>query len=232
MNSSEGEELVREANEVSPEKLFSECCDIQSKASSTLGTDLELHLYSLKTLPPALQQWAFNLVKENLYDEYVAAKDTGWSDEDKQREMTEPNARYIVVNTMGGDARPVGFVYFQFTMEESCDDKDEVKNDEDEDEGSEESGEDVQIPVVYCYELQISASYQHCGLGTHLMSLIEELGRRYHMLKCMLTAFKSNTAALNFYRKRGYEIDGISPSNHLPPRRAARISYEIYSKVL
>ncbi|KAI8919352.1 hypothetical protein DFJ77DRAFT_274334 [Powellomyces hirtus] len=141
--------------------------------------------------------------------------------------MTEENALYVVATEQrpGGPAEKVGFLYFQFTMEDSCDD-------EGDSERSDQESEDRQAPVIYCYELQLETGYQRRGFGTYFMDMLEELGSKYRMRKSMLTVFKSNTAAIAFYQKRGYRIDGISPSNHLPPRRAARVSYEIFSKVL
>ncbi|KAJ3167028.1 hypothetical protein HDU87_001744 [Geranomyces variabilis] len=159
---------------------------------------------------------------------YVAAKDTGWSSSDKLAEMTEENARYVIATETSpdGSTARVGFLYFQFTMEDTCDTEDEESDD------NSGSDQERQIPVVYCYELQLEEAFQRRGLGTYFMNLLEELGTRYHMKKSMLTVFKSNTTAIAFYTKRGYVVDGISPSNHLPPRRAARISYEILSKSL
>ncbi|CAG8440755.1 2156_t:CDS:2 [Ambispora leptoticha] len=71
------------------------------------------------------------------------------------------------------------------------------------------------------------------GLGTFLMRTMEDLGRRWKMKKSMLTIFKANTKALNFYYKHlGYEIDGISPSLYLDPKEAEEYDYEILSKDL
>ncbi|KAJ3155752.1 hypothetical protein HDU86_004221 [Geranomyces michiganensis] len=156
---------------------------------------------------------------------YVAAKDTGWSSSNKLGEMTEEHARYVIATETTADGRTVrvGFLYFQFTMEDS---------DENELDGDSGSDQERQIPVVYCYELQIQQAYQRRGLGAYFMDMMEELGAKYRMKKAVLTVFKSNTSAIAFYTKRGYDIDGISPSKHLSPRRAARISYEIFSKKL
>ncbi|KAI8591034.1 hypothetical protein BDZ88DRAFT_413180 [Geranomyces variabilis] len=217
------ERLVQAANAIDLSALFSGC-----KTSLDFSPSISSTVYDLKTLPPDLLDWALNLVKSNLYDQYVAAKDTGWSSSDKLGEMTEENARYVIATetTSDGSTARVGFLYFQFTMEDTCDPEGEEA---DADSGSEE---ERQIPVVYCYELQLEEAYQRRGLGTYFMNLLEELGLKYQMKKSMLTVFKSNTSAIAFYTNRGYDIDGISPSNHLPPRRAARISYEIFSKSL
>ncbi|KAJ3287340.1 hypothetical protein HK104_008656 [Borealophlyctis nickersoniae] len=246
----------------------------------------DISLHSLKTLDPTLLDWALGLVKKNLHDQYVAAKDTGWSDTDKRREMTEPPARYLVVRERdaaaagigqdGNGGRLAGFCYFQLTLEDASDDDvvedgsgsvedvdggegkrrkqlpsedQDGKNgqegdggsdgegddeEENEGEGDDEDYEDVndQIAVMYCYELQLEPHARSIGLGTHLMRIAEAIGKRWGMRKGILTVFKCNVAAIGFYRKMGYDVDGISPSKHLPPRRAQRISYEILSKRL
>ncbi|TPX70910.1 hypothetical protein SpCBS45565_g01393 [Spizellomyces sp. 'palustris'] len=190
----------------------------------TDGQTITITLYSLRNLPSDLHQWAFNLVKHNLYDQYITAKDTGWSDQDKLAEMSEEHAMYLIAQA--SDGQLVGFLYFQFVMEDYCADDNESGED------SSDDKEEEQIPVIYCYELQLESSFQRNGLGAHFMRILEEVGRKYRMEKSMLTVFKSNEAAINFYRQLGYDVDGISPSKHLPPRRAARISYEIFSKCL
>ncbi|KAJ3077577.1 ndufv1NADH dehydrogenase flavoprotein subunit 1 [Quaeritorhiza haematococci] len=167
------------------------------------GFQCDIKLYTLETLPPDLLEWAFQLVKSNMYNLYVSAKDTGWSDEKKRDEMREPDARFLVAHLRrtassgglgGGEdgvrteepGEPVGFLYFQFTMEDAGPDDD-----------------DVQVAVVYCYELQMENRAQRKGLGRHLMHLMESLGRKWGMQKGMLTVFKENTAAMSFYKSLG-----------------------------
>ncbi|KAJ3024233.1 hypothetical protein HKX48_004506 [Thoreauomyces humboldtii] len=111
-------------------------------------------------------------------------------------EMTEPNARYIVAvdGESVSDAPPVqksivGFLYFQFTMED-CNDEEqsEVSNIEDEHGESDVGSGVTEIPVVYCYELQLEAGFQRRGVGSHLMSILERVGALYGMRKALLTS--------------------------------------------
>ncbi|KAJ3054051.1 N-alpha-acetyltransferase 40 [Rhizophlyctis rosea] len=88
------------------------------------GLTLKIRYHTLETLPPEHFDWAFHLVKSNLYEQYVAAKDTGWSDDDKRAEMQAENPRYLIAFDETAPTttppRPVAFCYFQFTLEDDC----------------------------------------------------------------------------------------------------------------
>lgn len=60
------------------------------------------------------------------------------------------------------------------------------------------------------------------------MRMLERIAQVSGMRKCMLTVFKSNLAAYQFYEKLGYHIDLISPSQY--PDCAQTVDYEILSK--
>ncbi|KAI9099287.1 acyl-CoA N-acyltransferase [Phlyctochytrium arcticum] len=199
----DGEDLVRKANEVT--QLLDDPSILQFTRA---GRSISFTLEAVASLPDERIDWALQLIKSNLYDQYVAAEDTGWMEDEKRHEISE--AGWYLVAHEGADL--AGFLYFQFVMEGTTD--------EDE------------LPVIYCYELQFEEAYRRLGLGTYMMDIMEQIGRKYEMTKSMLTCFKSNLSAIAFYRKNGYDIDEISPSKHLSPRRAARVSYEIFSKRL
>ncbi|EQC42844.1 hypothetical protein SDRG_00563 [Saprolegnia diclina VS20] len=89
--------------------------------------------------------------------------------------------------------------------------------------------EDDGAEIVYVYELQIGPVLQRRGLGKRLMQLLELIARRYQMKWIVLTVFKANASALQFYTKTmQYEVDATSPSQHDDPHA----SYEILSKHL
>ncbi|KAL2003817.1 hypothetical protein VTN02DRAFT_2171 [Thermoascus thermophilus] len=69
--------------------------------------------------------------------------------------------------------------------------------------------------VIYCYEIHLSPTLRGKGVGKHLMTLYEEIGRRVGLEKAMLTVFKANTVARRFYERLGYDVDEYSPQ----PRR-------------
>jgi ribosomal protein S18 acetylase RimI-like enzyme len=81
------------------------------------------------------------------------------------------------------------------------------------DESARQDDEDEpEYPVLYCYELQISHSYQGKGIGKHIMELLNQFQKSCQMKKVMLTCFKINSSAMNFYLKNGFYIDEYSPS--------------------
>ena len=143
----------------------------------------------------------------------MEASDTGWSEKKKWLEFTEKNARYLAV-FCSGTKELVGYLYFQFIMEDTANDS-------------------VQIPVIYCFELQIKNSYKRQGIGAFLMSMFEGIGKKQGMVKAMLTVFKNNTSAISFYQIRNYLPDEISPSCYYDSQEeASQFSYEIFSKSL
>lgn len=92
-----------------------------------------------------------------------------------------------------------------------------------------EDGKDV----VYCYEIHLSPMARGKGLGALLMGRMEAIGRLVGVEKAMLTVFKSNLAAREFYMKGGYEVDENSPQPRMLRNGTVKESeYEILSKRL
>ncbi|KAL1919360.1 uncharacterized protein VTP21DRAFT_2053 [Calcarisporiella thermophila] len=198
----------------SPVAIANKATDIisflgSSKEYTKNGLDLVIDYFPFSQLSDELREWTFQLVKSNMYTLYANSND-GWNDSSKRREMSEEHARYLIAKQKS-DGTPVGFVYFQFTYEETMDDN-------------------VDAEVIYCYEIQVIPEATNKGLGEHMMRLMENIGRHWGMEKSMLTVFKANERAFKFYKERlGYQLDEISPSVCLPPRRARRFDYEILS---
>ncbi|KAI5202487.1 hypothetical protein AUEXF2481DRAFT_2955 [Aureobasidium subglaciale EXF-2481] len=164
----------------------------------------------------------FELIKHTSYKHYDASNQ-GWDAENKLEEMKDEDMRYLIVR-LAHDAVPesdtrwskdssmdhsvVGFLSFMITQEEK-------EN------------------VVYIYEIHMSEHFRGCGLGRHLFNVVEHVGRTTAMDKSMLTVFKSNTRARNWYASRGYEVDEISPKpRKLRGGRSIESDYEILSKHL
>jgi N-alpha-acetyltransferase 40 len=82
--------------------------------------------------------------------------------------------------------------------------------------------------VLYVYELQVASSERRRGWGKRLMQMMEQLARAADMPKVVLTVFKTNAPALQFYRETlQYDIDATSPSQY-----QERADYEILSKTM
>lgn len=98
--------------------------------------------------------------------------------------------------------RSLGFVHLQFCIE-------------------------ADRPVLYVLQLQLLPEVQDKGLGKFAMQLTEKLARKFGMASLMLTVFKKDERALDFYRdKLRYSVDETSPSRCDRQEE----SYEILSK--
>jgi len=71
---------------------------------------------------------------------------------------------------------------------------------------------EVNHPILYCYELQISEEIQRKGLGKYLMNILLLLAYKFKLVKILLTVFTNNIPALDFYMKSlGFRRDETCP---------------------
>jgi GNAT superfamily N-acetyltransferase len=162
-------------------------------------------------LPEQLRNKCLDLFERNMGDMYQES-DWGLNMAEKEEELSHENARFLICSTCNDHNDDdndydelLAFAHFRFDV-----------NDDD----------DPTEQVLYVYELQVDASVRQCGLGRRIMSILELVARRAQMSKTMLTVFKSNKAAIQFYTlKMKYKVDEISPSMH-----GQIADYEILSK--
>ena len=109
----------------------------------------------------------------------------GWFPSRKRKEMRLPDLRYLLVKESATISLE-GFLSFMLTYEDGHE-------------------------VIYCYEIHLATHLQGCGLGKHLMSMMEDFGSKFDVEKAMLTVFLENQPALNFYSALGYQVDEFSP---------------------
>lgn len=108
-----------------------------------------------------------------------------WSDVEKRKELTHSDARYLIGSI---DDEAVAYLCFRFTLEEK-------------------------VPVLYVYELQLQHSVHRQGVGRWMMAIIERIGREHNMMGVLLTCFRHNRPAMDFYMQRlSYSVCAISPS--------------------
>ncbi|KAI9770350.1 MAG: hypothetical protein M1839_003227 [Geoglossum umbratile] len=192
-----------------------------------------ISLHSAATLAPEDFHACFALIRDTSAEMYRRSA-MGWRPGAKQREMRVEDMRYLVVKAPGsvekvgdggegegraegagdvsvrGEGEPVvvGFLSFMLTVEDG-------------------------YPVVYCYEIHLQPFMRGCGLGKHLMGLVEGVGRRVGVDKAMLTVFLKNKPGMKFYEQIGYTEDEFSPApKRLRNGRMKRPGYVILSKVL
>jgi len=181
------------------------------KTRKTKLVDVSLNFFKQERLSPALKDWMFKLLETNMKAYYAGCKGWGWKPRVKQRELcTEPESRYFIItqNHSTPSSSPsastsvstsssadsislddaVGFLHFRF----------EIFN---------------QMPLLYLYEIQLSDTIQRKGLGKFLMQLLELIAWKYGMRRLVLTVFKANQAAVNFYKTLGYAVDAETDPN-------------------
>ncbi|KAL8947709.1 MAG: hypothetical protein Q9222_006033 [Ikaeria aurantiellina] len=170
----------------------------------------EIRFESSSTLTCADADACFDLIASSSANAY-ATSSIGWSPAKKRKEMKLPDLRYLLLS--GPTAHDVGkhlggFLSFMLTYEDGYE-------------------------AIYCYEVHLSPQLQRKGIGKHLMSLMEEVGRRVGVEKSMLTVFVENQSALNFYENLGYSRDENSPeARTLRNGKVKMPSYVILSKSL
>jgi ribosomal protein S18 acetylase RimI-like enzyme len=141
------------------------------------------------SLTPQQKIDVFALFEANMKEMYD--KTWGWNKDDKIKELFAPTSTFLIIQDDVNNNKVVAFTMFRFEWDDE---------------------EEPEYPVLYCYELQISDECQGKGIGKRLMELLVQFQKACLMRKVMLTCFKINTLAMNFYLKNGFYIDEYSPS--------------------
>ena len=120
--------------------------------------------------------------------------------------MKLPDLRYVVL--LENQHAVAGFISFMITYEDGHE-------------------------VLYVYEIHFQPRLQGKGLGKLLMNYVEAIGQKVGVDKVMLTVFRANQRAVDWYSRLGYVEDEFSPG----PRRlrngtVKEPSYFILSKRL
>ena len=165
------------------------------------GNEIKCNLKCCKTfaLSKEIKEPIYSLLEVNMRSFYEST--WGWDRDSKTKELFSPSSYFITLTTT--DSELVAFAMFKF----SWDDEDEPE-----------------FPVLFCYELQVAPKYQGCGVGKMLVEIQLKIAKIRNMWKTMLTCFKINCKAMQFYLKSGFGIDANSPSVH-----SAVVDYEILS---
>ncbi|XP_011704319.1 PREDICTED: N-alpha-acetyltransferase 40 [Wasmannia auropunctata] len=139
--------------------------------------------------------WILDIMERNMKDMYEQSS-WSWNAAEKQAELTEETAWYLIALY---DDKFLGFSHFRFDIDNG----------------------DV---VLYCYELQLEPSARRKGLGRFMMSALESMAYQNQMLKVVLTVFKHNPSAIQFFYALGYKLDNSNPPV------SAHLDYVILSK--
>ncbi len=172
------------------------------------GTTYSISLYTSSTISPADFESCFHLIESTSCSAY-ATSSIGWSPTKKRKEMRLPDLRYLLVRSSVDSTSAIeAFLSFMLTYEDGHE-------------------------VIYCYEIHLPPSIRGCGLGKHLMRIMEEIGTRVGVEKAMLTVFVANDGAIQFYARLGYGEDEYSPKpRKLRGGKSKRADYVILSRGL
>lgn len=150
------------------------------------GNQFNISCLIQKDVSEDLNSWMMNLLENNMAEFYKSC-DWGWDVTAKLKEMSDEKSRFLIAYL---DCKnPVAFVHFRFDM-------------------------DHDISVIYCYEIQLDVTARKQGLAKHLLNILDSLRFQYTMEKVILTVFKHNTIALNFFLRQGFKLDETSPENY------------------
>lgn len=150
------------------------------------GKQLDLEYNKSHELSSEQFDVMLQLTEDNMKEFYERSQ-WGWNREKKLKEFLHKNAKFLILRFEG---EVIAFCHFRFEY------------------GSYESE-----ASVYCYELQVVDEFQRRGIGKYLINILQLLAIQFKIYKVMLTVFKHNSVAMEFYMKSmKFRIDKSSPS--------------------
>uniref|UniRef100_A0A914DE69 N-alpha-acetyltransferase 40 n=1 Tax=Acrobeloides nanus TaxID=290746 RepID=A0A914DE69_9BILA len=156
---------------------------LPAKIETRDGEPLSLEFYWATHLNDAQHLWIFELFCQNMKEMYTRSN-WGFEENSKKHELQATTARYIIVKN--SKKKHIGYTHYRFDM-------------------------DNDVPVVYCYELQVDKSYQNKGIGSLLLQILENLAKNSGMEKVMATVFAFNAPSLGFFHRNGFSTDLTCP---------------------
>lgn len=185
-------------------KLANECSNLLTKAKLTASNKSQKFRLVHSSDVNEITYTKLMILFEGLMKEMYQNSSWGWNEKEKMSEWKHPRTRMIIV-----------------TKNDNCDPKNSVEvgqlpDDEEDIIGFMcfrfENGGDKNECAIYVYELHIHSDFQRQGLGEELMNMARVLGAAFKMDKIMLTVFRSNSQALQFYKKLNFITDKSSPA--------------------
>jgi GNAT superfamily N-acetyltransferase len=157
--------------------------------------DLNLAISFSPKLSRAELTWAFQMTKENMEDVYETSG-YGWDDDDKMRELTEQGTRFLLIREKSEDGSAPGplrgFAHFRFTVQGEVLDM--------------MAGE----PCIYLWDIQLEESIQRKGVGKHILTLLDLIGRREQMKYLSIPIqLMDETSTAWILKNKGYAPDEL-----------------------
>jgi len=164
---------------------------------------ISVSCHRVTTLPVETTDWIFDLTKRNMQTFYDGCE-WGWKDRDRQQELTEEAAWYLLCKD--DENKNVAYVHFRFDLDED-------------------------IEVLYIHEIQMEKEVRRKGLGKFLVTLLTLMAKKYEMQKVMCTVFLQNQDSVIFFKECcRFELDETSPEFQAEPSEPTLIFYQILSK--
>ena len=162
-------------------ELANSCVDIMSKCKLSESSNLDqfkIEIYhTINQLQTVDKSSITEIFENNMKDIYE--KTWGWDWPSKKNELFSHTSKFIICRQLDSN-EIIGFSIFKFEW----DDLDEPE-----------------YAVLFCYELQIQDQYRKMGIGRKMMDLLIKIEKSFQLKKTMLTCFKINTNAMEFYKK-------------------------------
>lgn len=168
------------------------------------GVDLSIECLHYEQVDGQTFETVFNILEQNMKAEYDACY-WGWNEKDKKDELKEKNPWFLIAKN--SESQIVAFAHFKFDFDE-------------------------EIPVLYCYEVQVREDMRGKGVGKFLMQILELIGSKAEMQKIMITVFKHNPRAIHFFTDILKYVDDETSPKFMDPIDEKEYCYEIMSKPL
>lgn len=138
-----------------------------------------------KNIPQGYLEECLKLIEQTSAQDYQSSE-MKWSSSKKRREMKLPDMKYIILTEMD-TSQVAGFISFMVTYEDGHE-------------------------VLYIYEIHFSPEWQGKGLGKKVLTVVEVIAQNVGVEKVMLTVFRANHRAVDWYTRLDYQADEFSPA--------------------
>ncbi|CAF0746329.1 unnamed protein product [Rotaria sordida] len=151
-----------------------------------IPNNYQIKIYHARELSNEYQKQIIELFEMNMKILYEQSND-GYNFDEKQNELFSNQSRYLLI--LSSNNLLLAFAHFRFDI-------------------------DYGSRVLYLYELQVNKNYQGQGLGQWIVEQMKLFCQKTQMLKIILTVYKINKKAIDFYMKKcQFEIDITDPSD-------------------
>lgn len=204
----EKEKLVESVNALSTADFFTTYEPLMLISTLLVDrADLSIRQGDATDISHQLLEACLNLIEKTSRIDYENSE-LKWSASKKRKEMKLPDMKYIILTENQGGGGVAGFISFMVTYEDGYE-------------------------VLYIYEIHFTPERQGQGLGRKMMKIVEVIGQNVGVAKVMLTVFRANYRAVDWYTKLGYQEDEFTPGpRKLRNGTLKEPSYIILSKPL